>query len=82
MMLKCALDPRYNVCCSQNLPTVDVTAIRQRQALSVGEQQSAKFIVKFIREALPTKRKYCEYFGLDYAHKDNYTVEDRGLCAQ
>ena len=48
----------------------------------VNNKAQGLFSVAFLKEALPTLRKYCEYFGLQYSHEKGYTVKDRRLYEQ
>ena len=80
---KCALDPSYNVsfdvhCPPSSLPTL----ARGKQFALVNNKAQGLFSVAFLKEALPTLRKYCEYFGLRYSHEQGYTVKDRRLYEQ
>ena len=80
---KCAVDPSYNVsfdvhCPPSSLPTL----ARGKQFTLVNNKAQGLFSVAFLKESLPTLRKYCEYFGLQYSHEKGYTVKDRRLYEQ
>ena len=80
---KCALAPSYNVsfdigCPPANLPTLD----RGKPFQLMNNKAQALFSNTFIKEALPTLRKYCTYFGLQYTPREGYTVINKRLYEQ
>ena len=80
---KCAVDPSYNVsfdvhCPPSSLPTL----ARGKQFALVNNKAQGLFSVAFLKEALLTLRKYCEYFGVQYSHEKGYAVKVRGLYKQ
>ena len=58
---------------------LDVYKRQGKQFALVNNEAQGLFSVAFLKEALPTLRKYCEYFGLRYSHEQGYTVKDLSL---
>ena len=80
---KCVVDPSCNVCFHTRCPPVSLPKLARGKTFQLmNNKAQALFSVSFLKEALPTLRTYCSYFGLEYSGDFHCTVNNHRLFEQ